>query len=129
MKKMSQDDAALKISSDNREAQLLEKFNSEENERIGTKEENPPNNKLNQNNVNIMAFSEFMKEKVKEGYHAPSKIPGVRQQEHIEKSPKAKLEHRKTSFSPNLKKCCTNDFKRSSKSKTQKKEASPSTSK
>ena len=112
MNKLGQDRTALRINEDNPEAQLL----SELNEKTETKQEKSFGGKsgssgrlVDQNDANIIPFSEFMKDKVKYSTRAPTKIPGISKTTKEERSnPRPQVQKQKAR-SPKIKKFRTNE--------------------
>lgn len=74
MKRLAKDKNALRISDEKPEAQLAEEDNKKHIEDKRS-DSSPGSNTIKQNGNRIIPFSEFMKEKTKSGYNAPSKIP------------------------------------------------------
>jgi hypothetical protein len=74
MKRLSNDKNAFRISDDKPEAQIAHETQKSVKEDLRS-ESSPGSNTIKQNGNRIIPFSEFMKEKTKFGYNAPSKIP------------------------------------------------------
>ncbi|CAI2358888.1 unnamed protein product [Moneuplotes crassus] len=113
LEKLGEEASILKITGEYKEAKLLEDtqsfeetgYEEEKTEKQIKSQMSATNRSAEQKNPHIIPFSEFMKDKIRTGHLAPSKIPGISKPVSSDSSPtKSKRKP------PTLKKFNTNDY-------------------